>query len=50
MEPVEASGIPHQAGAFGFEHLPDRQFAPFRMMMRLGIRDALVEQPGISSS
>ena len=47
MEPVEAPGIRHQAGTFRLEHLPDRLLAQFGVTMRLGIRDALVQQPGI---
>ena len=47
MEAVEAAGIGHQAGPLRLEHLPDRLVAQLGMAMRLGIGDALVEQPGV---
>ena len=36
----------HKLRAFLFEHLPHRVVGTLRMRMRLGVGDALVEQPG----
>jgi len=47
VEPVKAPGIRHQTGTFCLEHLPDRMISQLRMVVRLGIRDALVQQPGV---
>src|SRR5271167_4472779 len=47
MEPVKAPGISHKAGPLRLEHLPDRSITQLGVMMRLGIRNALVKQPDI---
>jgi hypothetical protein len=47
VEAIERSRIRHQAGALGFEDLPDRPVAVLGMSMRFGIGDTLIEQPGI---
>jgi hypothetical protein len=47
VEPVKAPGIRDEAGTFGFEHLPDGLVTQFGMTVRLGVSDALVQQPAI---
>src|SRR5258705_5762995 len=47
MESIEPAGIGNELWPLGFEHLPDRLFDQFRMAMRLGVGDALVQQPGV---
>ena len=46
VESIEPASIGNELRALGFEHLPDRLFGQFRMAMRLGVGDALV-QPGV---
>src|SRR6188768_2631987 len=45
VESVEPTGIGNKLWPFGFEHLPDCLFTQFRMPVRLGVSDALVQQP-----
>src|SRR5579864_4059062 len=45
VESVEPTGIGNKLWPFGFEHLPDCLFTQFRMPVRLGVGDALVQQP-----
>jgi len=47
MEAVEWAGDRHQLAALGFEGLPDRAVGQLGMLVRLGVGDASVEQPGI---
>src|SRR5947199_5449172 len=47
MEAIEATTIGNKLRAFLFEHLPHRVIGTLRMRMRLGVSDALVEQPGV---
>src|SRR5438094_867962 len=47
VEAVEPPGIGDQFRAFRLEHLPDRLAGHLGMAMRLGVGDALVEQPGV---
>src|SRR5262245_27427339 len=47
MEAVKPAGIGNELGTFGFEHFPDRLLGQLRMAMRLGVGDALIEQPGV---
>ena len=47
MEPIEPAGIGNELRPLGFEHFPDRLFGQFRMAMRLGVGDALIQQPGV---
>src|ERR671919_1379192 len=47
MEPVEPSGIGHQAAALHLEHLPDRAVPELGVPMRLGVGDRLIRQPGV---
>ena len=47
VEAVEAAGIGHQARPLRLEHLPDVRSRELGMAMRLGVGDALVEQPGV---
>src|SRR2546429_9666912 len=47
MESVEPAGIGNELRPFCLEHLPDRMAGQLRMMMRLGVGDALIEQPRI---
>ena len=47
MEAVEWAGDRHQLGALGFEGLPDRAVGQLGMLVRFGVGDASVEQPGI---
>src|ERR1019366_5186158 len=47
VESVEPTSIRNKLWPFGFEHLPDRLFGQFRMAMRFGVGDALVQQPDV---
>ena len=47
VESIEPAGIRHELRSFRLEHLPDRLLGQFRMVMRLGVGDAFVEQPGV---
>src|SRR6476646_2656955 len=47
VESVEPAGIGNELRSLGFEHLPDRLFGQFWMPVRLGVGDALVQQPGV---
>ena len=47
MEPVKPPGIGHQARPLGLEHLPDGLLPQLGVVVRAGIRDAMIEQPGI---
>ena len=47
MEAVEPARIGNELRPLRLEHLPDRLLGQLRMAMRLGVGDALVEQPGI---
>src|SRR6202035_5251034 len=47
VESIEPAGIGNELWPFGFEHLPDRLFGQFWMPVRLGVGDALVQQPGV---
>ena len=47
MEPVEGPGIRDKAQAFRLEYLPDGLLTQLRVAMCLGVRDALVQQPGV---
>src|ERR1700722_2786392 len=47
MESVEATGIGNEFWPLGFEHLPDRLLGQLRMPVRLGVGDALVQQPRV---
>jgi hypothetical protein len=47
MEPVEPTGIWHEVGTLGLEHLPDRLVPLLGMTMCACISNALVEQPGV---
>src|SRR6266567_228267 len=47
MESIEPAGIGNELWPLGFEHLPDRLFAQFRMPVRLGVGDALIQKPRI---
>src|ERR1700745_467083 len=47
MEAIEATTIGNKLRAFLFEHLPHHVIGTLRMRMRLGVSDALVEQPGV---
>src|SRR6267142_1308507 len=47
MEAVEWASWRHQLAALGFEGLPDRAVGQLGMLVRLGVGDASVEQPGI---
>ena len=47
VESVEPAGIGNELWSLGFEHLPYRLFGQFRMAMRFGVGDALVQQPGV---
>ncbi len=47
MESIEPAGIGNELPPLGFEHLPDRLFGQFRMAMRFGVGDALVQKPGV---
>src|SRR6202007_1221614 len=43
----ELAGIGNELWPLRLEHLPDRLLGQLWMVMRLGIRDAFVEQPGV---
>ena len=47
MEAVETAGMRNQARPLGLEDLPDRPALELGMAVRLGIGDALVQQPGV---
>ena len=47
MESVKPTSIGNELGSFGFEYLPDRLFGQFRMPVRLGVGDALVQKPSV---
>ena len=47
MEAFERDDLGHEARALCLEHLPDRLVAALRMLVRLGVGDALVEQPDV---
>src|ERR1700732_3840762 len=47
MEAVEPTRIGNELWSFRLEYLPDRLVGQLRMTMRLGVGDALVEQPGV---
>jgi hypothetical protein len=47
VEAVKPTRIANELWPFCLEHLPDRLVGQLRMAMRLGVDNALVEQPGI---
>src|SRR5579883_3592135 len=47
VEAIEASGTGNETRPFGLKGLPDGPVALLGMAMRLGVRDALVEKPGV---
>ena len=47
MEAIESTDIGHKGCALCLEHLPDHLVAAFRVFVRFGVGDALVEQPDI---
>src|SRR5579885_247424 len=47
VEPIEAPGTGNETRPLGLECLPDRSVALLGMAVRLGVRDALIKQPGI---
>ena len=47
VEAVEPARIGHELRPFGLEHLPNRLPGQLWMMMRLGVGDAFIEQPGV---
>jgi len=47
VEAVEAARVGHKLRPLVLEHLPDRLLGQLRMAMRLGIGNALIEQPGV---
>ena len=47
VEAVEPARIGNELRPLRLEHLPDRLLGQLRMAMRLGVGDALVEQPGV---
>src|SRR5689334_17741548 len=47
MEAVEPAGIGDQAGTLGLKGGPDRLVPALRVRVRLGVGDALVEQPAV---
>ena len=47
VESVEPAGIGDELRPFRLEHLPDRLLGQLRMAVRLGVGDALIEQPGV---
>ena len=47
MEPVERAADRRQLWPLRLESLPDRAIGQFGMLVRLGIDDATVEQPGV---
>src|SRR6202050_1972154 len=46
-ESIELPGIGDELWSLRLEHFPDRLLGQLRMVMRLGVGDALVEQPGV---
>src|SRR5208282_4461782 len=44
---MELPGIGDELWSLRLEHFPDRLLGQLRMVMRLGVGDALVEQPGV---
>src|SRR5215469_16733122 len=47
VEPIEPAGIRNELRPLRFEHLPNRLRGQLRMMMRFGVSDAFIEQPGV---
>ncbi len=47
VEPVERTTDLHQLGTLRLEHLPDREVGQLAMLVRLGVGDTSVEQPGV---
>jgi len=47
VEAIESTDIGHKGCALCLEHLPDHLVAAFRVFVRFGVGDALVEQPHI---
>ena len=47
VEPVEWPSNLHQLRSFRLESLPDRAVGQFGMLVRFGVGDASVEQPGV---
>ena len=47
VEAVEATRIANELWPLRLEHFPDRLLGQLRMVMHLGIGNALVEQPGV---
>src|SRR6202167_442363 len=47
VEPIEPTGIGNELRALRLEHLPDRLLGQFRMVMRLSVANAFIEQPGV---
>src|SRR5215470_19366534 len=47
VEAIEPADIRNELRSLRLEHLPDRLPSKFRMMMRLGVGDTFIEQPGV---
>jgi hypothetical protein len=47
MEAIEPARIGHKLRPLGLKNLPDRLAGQLRMMMRLGVGDAFVGEPGV---
>jgi hypothetical protein len=47
VEAVEAARIGNELRPLRLEHLPDCLLGQFRMVMRFGVGDAFIEQPGV---
>src|SRR6266700_1402682 len=47
MESIEPAGIRNELRSLRLEYLPDRLFGQLRMVMRLGVGDAFIEQPRV---
>ena len=47
VEAVEPAGIRNELRPLGLEHFPDRLLGQLRMVMRLGVSDAFIEQPSV---
>ncbi len=47
MEAVERTTTGNQGATLRLERLPDRLLGPLRMLVRLGVGDALIQQPGV---
>src|SRR3974377_2342145 len=47
VESIESAGIGNELRPFRLEHLPDRLLGQLRIVMRLCVDDAFVEQPGV---